>query len=137
MGFGAKRLTAFLRVVLTVAFICSSLSYSMPIAGASFDAKDAAIASLGHDHSASSELYSSNTKSTASDSDDEECLPDGKAHNGHGKSISDCCASICFDLTILSLHGRSEVKLPPTLTATFSQSVLAVGPYRFLRPPRA
>lgn len=137
MGFSAKRLTAFMRVLLTVAFVCSSLSYSMPIAKASFYAKDAVIASLEHDHSASSELDSSISKSSASDSDDEECVPDGRTHNGHGKSTSDCCASVCFDLTILSSHGRSEVKLPPTLTAMFSKSVLAVGPYRFLRPPRA
>lgn len=137
MGFSMKRLTAFMRVVLTVAFICSSLSYSMPIAEASFDARDAAIASLEHDHSASSELDSSITKSSASDPDDEECVPDGKSHNGHGKSSSDCCATICFDLTILSSHGRREAKLPPVLSAELPQSVLAVGPYRFLRPPRA
>ena len=136
MGFSAKKLTAFMRVVLTIAFICSSLSYSMPIAEASVGAKDAAIASLDHDHSASSELDSSTTKSSASDSDDEECVPDGKSHNGHGKS-SDCCATICFDLTISSSHGRREAKLPPVLSAELPQSVLAVGPYRFLRPPRA
>ncbi len=137
MGFSAKKLTAFMRVVLTIAFICSSLSYSMPIAEASFDAKIGAIASLEHDHSASSELDSSITKSSASDSDDEECVPDGKSHNGHGKSSSDCCATICFDLTILSSHGHREAKLPPVLSAEFLKSVLAVGPYRFLRPPRA
>ena len=136
MGFSAKKLTAFMRVVLTIAFICSSLSYSMPIAEASVGAKDAAIASLEHDHSASSELNSSIAKSPASDSDDEECVPNGKSHNGHGKS-SDCCATICFDLTILSSHGRREAKLPPVLSAELPQSVLAVGPYRFLRPPRA
>ena len=136
MVFSAKRLTAFMRVVLTFAFICSSLSYSMPIAEASFDAKIAAIAALEHDHSASSGLGSSITKPSALDSDDEECVPDGKTHNGHGKS-SDCCATICFDLTILSSHGRREAKLPPVLSAELPQSVLAVGPYRFLRPPRA
>ena len=137
MGFSAEKLTAFLRVVLTVAFICSSLSYSMPIAEASFDAKDAAIASLEHDHSASGGLDSSITKPSALDSDDDECIPDGKSHNGHGKSPSDCCATVCFDLTILSSHGRSETKLSPILSAELPQSVLAVGPYRFLRPPRA
>ena len=137
MGFSAEKLTAFLRVVLTVAFICSSLSYSMPIAEASFDAKDAAIASLEHDHSASGGLDSSITKPSALDSDDDECIPDGKSHNGHGKSPSDCCATVCFDLTILSSHGRREAMLPPILSAELPQSVLAVGPYRFLRPPRA
>ena len=137
MGFSAEKLTAFLRVVLTVAFICSSLSYSMPIAEASIDVKIAAIASLEHDHCASSELDSSITKPSALDSDDEECVPDGKSHNGHGKSPSDCCATICFDLTILSSQGRREAKLPPVHSAEFPQSVLAVGPYRFLRPPRA
>ena len=137
MGLSAKRLTALMRVVLTVAFIFSPLSYSMPIAVASFDANGAVVASLEHDHSESGELDSSTTKSSASDSDDEECVPDGKSHNGHGKSSSDCCATICFDLTILSSHGRREAMLPPILSAELPQSVLAVGPYRFLRPPRA
>ena len=136
MGLSAKRLTALMRVVLTVAFIFSPLSYSMPIAVASFDANGAVVASLEHDHSESGELDSSTTKSSASDSDDEECVPDGKSHNGHGKSSSDCCATICFDLTILSSHGRREAMLPPVLSAELPQSVLAVGPYRFLRPPR-
>lgn len=137
MGFSVKRLTAFMRVVLTVAFICSSLSYSMPIAEASFNAKIAAIASLKHDHSASSELDSSTTKSSASVSDDEECVPDGKSHDGHGKSPSDCCAKICFDLTILSAVGFREAMVPPALSDELRHSVRAVGPYRFLRPPRA
>lgn len=136
MGFSVKRLTAFMRVVLTVAFVCSSLSYSMPIAKASFDAKIAAIASLEYDHSASSELDSSITKSSASVSDDEECVPDGKSHVGHGKSASDCCAKICFDLTILSTVGFREAMVPPVLSDELRHSVRAVGPYRFLRPPR-
>ena len=137
MGLSAKKLMTFMRVVLTVAFICSSLSFSMPIAEASSDANGVAVASLKHDLSASGERDSSITKSSASDSEDEECIPDGKSHNGHGKSSSDCCAAICFDLTILSSEGYREAKLPPVLSAEFPQSVLAVGPYRFLRPPRA
>ena len=137
MEFKARKLMTWMRLVLTVAFICSSLSYSMPIAEASVDTNGAAVASLEHDHSAISEQVSSNSEPSFSEADEEECIPDGKPHNGHGKSSSDCCAAICFDLTILSSEEYREAMLPPTLSAELPQSVLAVGPYRFLRPPRA
>ena len=137
MEFKARKLMTWMRLVLTVAFICSSLSYSMPIAEASVDTNGAAVASLEHDHSAISEQVSSNSEPSSSDADSKECIADGKSHSGHGKSTSDCCATICFDLTILSSEGHREPKMSPTLLTEFPQSVLAVGPYRFLRPPRA
>ncbi len=137
MEFGAKRSMAFMRLVLAIAFIFSSLSYSMPIAEASGDTNGAAVASLEHDHSAISERVSSIAGSPSSEADDNECIPDGKSHSGHDNSSSDCCAAVCFDLTMLSSEGYRETKSPPALSVELLQSVIAVGPYRFLRPPRA
>jgi hypothetical protein len=130
------KLTALMRLVLAIAFFCASLSVSIPMAEASSDAKGASVAVLKHDHSPSGERISSNSNASISEADVQECIPDGKSHYGHGTSSSDCCAAACFDLTILSAVGYREAVLPPSLSDELRRSVLAVGPYRFLRPPR-
>ena len=137
MSIRVKELATLVRLILAVALFCSSLYYSMPIAEASLQADDAAVASVEHDHSASAERVLSISKSFSSEADLKECAPDGKSHNVHGNSSSDCCAAVCFDLTILASAGHDEVSLLPVFSADFPQSVLAVGPYRLLRPPRA
>jgi hypothetical protein len=137
MAFGAGKLMALMRLVLAIAFICSSLSTSILMAEASSDTTGASVAVLEHDHSASGERASTNSKASDPEVDSTECLPYGKSHNGHGTSSSDCCAAACFDLTILSTVGFREAMLPPALSDELRHSVRAVGPYRFLRPPRA
>ena len=136
MVFNARKWLVLMRLVLTIAFVCSSLSHFMSTAKASGDAIGTVV-KLEHPHSAGSELGGTHSKSSASEADQKECIPDGKSHAGHGKSAADCCAAICFDLTILSSEEYREAILPSTLSAELPQSVLAVGPYRFLRPPRA
>jgi hypothetical protein len=137
MGCGAGKLMALLRLVLAIAFFCSSLSTSIPLAEASSDAKSASIAMLEHDHSPSGEHVNSNSKASVYEVDAKDCVSDGKSHKGHGTSSSDCCAAACFDLTILSAVGCRESVLSPILSDELLHSFLAVGPYRFLRPPRA
>ncbi len=144
MGFGAGKLTVLVRLVFAIAFFCSSFSASIPMAEASSHAESASVAVVEHDHSSGFERVSSSSKSSVSEVDAsvsevdaKECPPDGKSHNGHGTSSSDCCAAACFDLTILSAVGYREAVLSPTLSDELRHSVLAVGPYRFLRPPRA
>jgi hypothetical protein len=136
MGFDVGKLTALMRLVLAIAFFCSSLTASIPKAEASSYAKSASFTVLEHNHSLSGERATSNSKASVSEVDAKECIPDGKSHNGHGTSSSDCCAAACFDLTILSAVGYREAVLPPSLSDELRRSVLAVGPYRFLRPPR-
>lgn len=137
MEFGAGRLTALMRLVLAIAFFCSSLSASIPMSEASSDAKSSSVAVVGHDHSPSGERVSSDSKASISEADAKECIPDGRSHNGHGTSSSDCCAAACFDLTILSAVGYRVAVLSPTLSDELRHSVLEIGPYQFLRPPRA
>ena len=91
---------------------------------------------LEHSHSAGSEHGAAHAESSASEVDKKECGSDGPAHSGHSKADSDCCAAACTDLTILSAVGYREAMLSPTLSIEIPQSVLAVGPNQFLRPPR-
>ena len=137
MGFDVGKLTALMRLVLAIVFFCSSLSASIPKAEASSYAKSASVVVLEHDHSPIGEPVSSNSKSSISEADVQECIPDGKSHYGHGTSSSDCCAAACSDLTTLPAVGYREAVLSLSLSDELRRSVLAVGPYRFLRPPRA
>lgn len=135
MAFNATQWLMLMRWVLTFAFVCSSLSYSIPIAMASSESFGSAF-TLEHSHSVGSEHDAAHPESSDSEVDKEECGPDGPAHSGHSKADSDCCSVICFDLTILSSEEYREARLSPTLSIEIPQSVLAVGPNQFLRPPR-
>ena len=137
MDFGRGKLMSFVRMVLAIAFMCSSFSHSLPVAQAADIGKDTALTSLEHDHSTVGERVSSILEWPSSEAVNEECQTDGRSHNGHSKSTSDCCAAVCFDLTILSSVGCKEARTPLLLIAELHQSLLAVEPYRFLRPPRA
>lgn len=135
MVFNATKWLIMMRWVLTFAFVCSSLSYSMPAAMASSKSIGSAF-TLEHAHSVGSEHGAAHAESSASEVDEKECGSDGPSHSGHSKSDSDCCSAICFDLTILSPEEYRETGLSPTLSIEIPQSVLAVGPNQFLRPPR-
>ena len=124
------------RVVLALAFICSSLVNFPPVSAAFADAKGAVSGSLEHSHAAMSGLDHTDEDSSVMGSASKECIPDGKSHSGHGKS-SDCCAAICFDLTVLSSEGHGEGKLPSVQSIYSLESIIAVGPVQVLRPPRA
>lgn len=137
MDFAGGKLMTFMRMVLAIAFMCSSFSHSVPVAQAADIGKETALASLEHDHSTMGERVSSILEWPSSEAANEECQADGRSHNGHSKSTSDCCAAVCFDLTILSSFGCREARMLPVLIAELHQSLLAVAPYRFLRPPRA
>lgn len=137
MDFAGGKLMTFMRMVLAIAFMCSSFSHSLPVAQAADIGKDTAQTSLGHDHSTIGDRDSSILEWSSSEVANEECQTDGRPHSGHSKSTSDCCAAVCFDLTILSSVRCREALTSPVLTAELHQSLLAVEPYRFLRPPRA
>ena len=137
MDFAGGKLMTFMRMVLAIAFMCSSLSHFLLVAQAADIGTDTAFTSLEHHHSTIGQRVSSVLEEPSSVAAYEECQTDGKPHSGHSKSASDCCAAVCFDLTILSSLGYREARTPPVLIAELHQLLLAVTPYRFLRPPRA
>ena len=138
MRFNAEKLGALVRLLVAVAFFCTSLTYSMPNAEASFLADGKAVASVECDHSDIGERSHPISKiASNSKADVEECVPNGKPHSEHGDKSSEYCAEVSFDITILVSGRAGEARLPSQLSSILAQLVRAVEPYRFLRPPRA
>lgn len=135
MVLNAAKWLISIRLVLTFALVCSSLSYSMPTAMASSESFGSAF-TLEHSHSVGSEHDAAHPESSDLKVDKEGCGPDGPAHSRHSMADSECCSVICFDLTMLSSEKYREARLSRTLSMEIPQSIFTVEPNQFLRPPR-